>query len=60
MPAALATTVAFTLRPTPGAPPLVERPKWQLASAITSPNTTLFTRPLATSPKPSRPPVRPL
>ncbi len=37
MPAALATTVALTARPTPGAPPLVERPKWQLASAITTP-----------------------
>ena len=44
----------------PGAPPVVLMPKWQLERPMTKPNTTLFTRPLATSPKFSRPPVRPL
>ena len=32
------TTLAFTDRPTPGAPPLVASPKWQLESATMSPN----------------------
>ena len=55
MPAALATTVALTARPTPGAPPVTPSPKWQLASAMPMPKTTLLTRPFMTSPMPSSP-----
>src|SRR5215475_10489084 len=45
----LVTAAEVVARPTPSAPPLAARPRWQAMRAITMPKATLFTSPEPTS-----------